>query len=746
MNKKSNFKIVFLLIITILSVISCPNTDMRDLVELKVSDPVADSFIINAGAATPTVAVTLNSDVSKEEDALEMRFRNEGYGWSEWETYSSAKTWTLSPGDGFKTVYAQYRDEGHHIVEMENIIELNTGAPGGDFYIWGTAVSGNQHEYINSVNVTLCMNITNVETMRFSNDNSVWSEEMDYSQTAEWTLQSGDGPKTVYAQFKTNAGNTTSPANSTASGNPPVLDTTLPSVTDFLINSGDENVNNISATLSYNFTEDNTVWAEYRNDGGNWSSQEAVSGSSVTKSWILRALTGTRNVYLRLTDIAGNVSSVYSDAIYLNNAAPSAPVVTAATPVPYLRPTWTWNEVTGAESYIYRLDDDSSWSENTTVKEYTPDTNLDANEVHTLYVKAVDSEGRESESGYAEVYIDTEKPVFSGVSLNKQCFKAGDEIIISFYVEDESSLYDLYVTVDGYKIIPTLYDGAESLYAASYIVSEDDDDGEKSIYIFAEDYAENSQGHSATITIDNIDPTITWFTINNSNTYSCSPVVQAFVVVSDNVTANSDLWLNIIGRNGGIYVPNTGNYTQNYYNIRSEDGEVQLHVYDEAGNSRFITRTITQKTGAVDIILEDQSLPSNIGSSAFDLGNMSDYDYTYTDFTKSPSTLENYGQQNLWDEDWYKIYIDGGTSPKFTVQGYNGATVRDIIDVVFYSDEDGNNEIAASSGDYTDHIIYNLTGDYQGVNQKTVWIKVFKDSDAADYTGVEYYLDWEIQY
>ncbi len=725
---------------------------MRDLVELKVSDPVADTFIINSGAATASLTVILNSVVTKEEDSLEMRFKNKGYSWSEWETYSSTKTWTLPQGDGDKTVYAQYRDQGHHVVEMENIIELNTGAPSGDFYIWGSAVSGNRHEFINSTSVTLCMNITNVVKMRFSNDNSTWSSWMDYSSTTGWALPSADGDINVYAQFQTNAGTTTSSTNSTASGNPPVLDTTPPSVTDFLINSDDDEnnefVNNIGVDLSYNFTETNTVWAEYRNDGGSWSSQESVSGSSAAKSWILRSETGTRSVYLRLSDIAGNISSVYSDAIFLNNAAPEAPVVTAVTPTPYRKPTWSWNAVTGADSYIYSLDG-AEWSDKITETEYTPDNNLSANTTHTLYVKAVDSEGRESESGYAEVYIDTEKPSIYGVILNKQCFKTGDEINISFYVEDESSLYDLYVTVDGNKITPTLYAGSESLYAASYTVTGSEGDGEKSIYIYAEDYAENSQSHLETITIDNIAPTISWFRINGGNTYSCSPVLEAFVLISDNVTEDSDIWLNIVARNGGTYVPNPGNYTQNYYNIRSEDGYFELHVNDEAGNSRIVTRTITQKTGTVDINLEDQSLPSHTGSSAFDLGNMSDYDYD-NDYTNpdynSPSTFEHYTQQNLWDEDWYKIYIDGGTNPTFTLWGYNGATVRDIIHVEFYSDEDGNYEIAAQSGDYLTSKTFRLTGDYQGANQKTVWIKVLKDSAAADYTGVEYYMDWSIDY
>ena len=74
-DNKKFFSILIILFLTAV-LISCPNDEMRDLVEIKVSDPVADTFIINDGTPTSTRIVTLNSDVTKEEDSLEMRFRN----------------------------------------------------------------------------------------------------------------------------------------------------------------------------------------------------------------------------------------------------------------------------------------------------------------------------------------------------------------------------------------------------------------------------------------------------------------------------------------------------------------------------------------------------------------------------------------------------------------------------------------------------------------------------------------------
>jgi PKD repeat protein/ribosomal protein L40E len=47
---------------------------------------------------------------------------------------------------------------------------------------------------------------SNIVEMRFSNDNVGWSDWMAYAATASWTLQPGDGTKTVYVQFRDSNG------------------------------------------------------------------------------------------------------------------------------------------------------------------------------------------------------------------------------------------------------------------------------------------------------------------------------------------------------------------------------------------------------------------------------------------------------------------------------------------------------------------------------------------------------------
>jgi len=74
--------------------------------------PPTGSISINNGAAYTTSSnVTLNLTASDPDgNSMEMAFSNDNVTWSSWESYASTKAWTLSTGDGSKTVYYQLRD------------------------------------------------------------------------------------------------------------------------------------------------------------------------------------------------------------------------------------------------------------------------------------------------------------------------------------------------------------------------------------------------------------------------------------------------------------------------------------------------------------------------------------------------------------------------------------------------------------------------------------------------------------
>jgi len=78
-----------------------------------------------------TVNLTLSAiDQSPSSGVAEMRFSNDGTNWSNWEPFAASKSWTLSSGDGEKTVHVQFKDAaGNESGTSQSSIVLDTTGP-----------------------------------------------------------------------------------------------------------------------------------------------------------------------------------------------------------------------------------------------------------------------------------------------------------------------------------------------------------------------------------------------------------------------------------------------------------------------------------------------------------------------------------------------------------------------------------------------------------------------------------------
>jgi parallel beta-helix repeat protein len=170
--------------------------------------PPSGYVVINEGneyTTSPSVSLTLTAN-DKTSGIHQVRFSNDGVWDTEpWEDFSATKTWTLITGDGTKTVYYQVRDvAGLLSSTYSDTIILDTIEPTGSIIINADT------SYTNSTSVTLTLTATDetsgVAQMRFSNNGIDWSGWEPYDLTKSWTLLTGDGTKTVYAQFMDNAG------------------------------------------------------------------------------------------------------------------------------------------------------------------------------------------------------------------------------------------------------------------------------------------------------------------------------------------------------------------------------------------------------------------------------------------------------------------------------------------------------------------------------------------------------------
>jgi hypothetical protein len=95
--------------------------------------PPAGIITINGGATytnSPSVTLTLSAVDGKGSGVAYMCFSNDGSSWSSWEPYATSKQWTLTPGDGIKTVYVKFKDYvGLESSPSSDTITLDTTPP-----------------------------------------------------------------------------------------------------------------------------------------------------------------------------------------------------------------------------------------------------------------------------------------------------------------------------------------------------------------------------------------------------------------------------------------------------------------------------------------------------------------------------------------------------------------------------------------------------------------------------------------
>lgn len=219
-------------------------------------------------------------------------------------------------------------------------IKLDKTAPTGSITINDGAT------YTTSTTVTLTLSASDatsgIAEMRFSNDKTAYTEWQTYATSASWTLQEGDGTKTVYVQFKDQAGLISTYTDTIS------LDTSPPTGS-ITISEGKTYTNSTSVTLTLSAEDTTSGAAEMRfhtNDNATWSSWEPCATS---KSWTLTLGDGAKTIYVQYRDHAGLTSPLYQDTITLDTTNPTANA---------------GNDQTVVEDTLVTFNGSASWDEN----------------------------------------------------------------------------------------------------------------------------------------------------------------------------------------------------------------------------------------------------------------------------------------------------------------------------------------------------------------------------------------------
>jgi len=398
--------------------------------------PPTGSATINSNAVyAKSLSVTLALSASDASGVAQMCISNTT-SCSAWEAYATSKAWTLTTGDGTKTVYAWFKDSVGNATPaatpFSDTIFLDTVPPQCSVVINSGA------SYTKSTSVTLTLSATDpnpgsgLSQMCVSNASSSCSSWVAYGSSMAWTLTTGDGAKTVYAWFKDSAGNVTATPSITSDSI--ILDTAAPSAPTGLTGTA---ASCSQINLSWTASTDTGGSAlkgynVYRN--GSYLKQVTTTSTSDT------GLSGS-TVYsytVSAVDNAGN-QSAQSNPLGMNTpscdtTAPTVPTGLTGTAASCSQTNLSWAASTdtggsGLKGYnVYR---NSSFIKQVTTTS-TSDTGLTESTSYSYNIKAVDNAGNQSAmsntatagtpactvSGWAKQFGGTSVDVSMGVAMD----------------------------------------------------------------------------------------------------------------------------------------------------------------------------------------------------------------------------------------------------------------------------------------------------------------------------------------
>lgn len=181
---------------------------VSDKVILDTQGPVRPTILINNGEPALTkqaaeVQITLTAG-----GATEMKVSDkEDFAGQEWQPIKKYLKWTLSEGDGEKTLYAKFRDNAKNETEVVSATIDVDSTPPSDLSI---IINGGDptSRHIDGI-VELTIKAKDAKYMMISNiDNFRGGRWLPYEElVSDWRLVGENGKKIVYIKFKDDAGN-----------------------------------------------------------------------------------------------------------------------------------------------------------------------------------------------------------------------------------------------------------------------------------------------------------------------------------------------------------------------------------------------------------------------------------------------------------------------------------------------------------------------------------------------------------
>ncbi len=379
---------------------------------------------------------------------------------------------------------------------------VTISAPANGVIVSGTSVS---------VNATVVEN-NSMGTVQFKLDGAnlgALDATSPYSVTWDTTTAS-NGSHTLTAIAQDSAGNIATSAPITVTVNNAAADTTLPTGT-VTINGGAASTNTTAATLTLSATDNSGSVAQmqFSNDGTTYSAVEAYATS---KTWTLATGDGTKTVYAKFKDAAGNWSTAATDTIVLDTTPPTISAQTASG-ITSSAASITWTTSESATSQV-EYGTTASYGQTTaldstlTTSHIVALSTLSAGTLYHYRARSKDALGNErlgADATFTTTLPADITPPTGSLTINGGAASTRNTAVTLTLsaTDDRGTVAQMRFSNDG-----TTYTTAEA-YATSKTWTLNTGDGAKTISVKFADPAGNwSTPVSATITLDTTPPTI----------------------------------------------------------------------------------------------------------------------------------------------------------------------------------------------------------------------------------------------
>lgn len=354
-----------------------------------------------------------------------MAFSEDDIGYSPFEAFAAARSYTLTAGDGLKAVWVLFRSTTDAFTgPYSDTIILETVAP--------TATVGSLAAYQNSASFPVSWSATDATSGPATYDlqfrdglAGTWTDWITATAALSSTFSGQDARTYSFrARAKDNAGNqgdypAEAQAQTTVDATPPTGSISAPAY-----------ASSTAITLTLAATDTfGVAGMAFSSDGSSWGAWEPFT---TTRSSTLTSGDGQKTVYARFQDSAGNTSSPVSTTVTLDAMPPGQPFpddgVSGVSRNP--TPTFSWAAVTdnlsGIAGYSWRVDSGPE----TFITATTLLLPTQGDGEHAFSVRAVDKAGNYGSYGAHLFTINIAAPAPPDI-LQPQSPTAADKIIVS---------------------------------------------------------------------------------------------------------------------------------------------------------------------------------------------------------------------------------------------------------------------------------------------------------------------------